>query len=236
MMSISQSVVTVNGTATMVVAPSIDTQHVILQNLQPGETADQLSRHGMVYEITQLFTLTNAGTASFQITTGNNGAQFQYYQIDADTSSVQAKLIENATFGTAIAVSAFNVNRNFPDNYTSVLTGATAVSGGTVIASEFIPAANQGGGALQIVNVYTLEPNTSYVMQFIDAGGNGTKVNFRLGFSERYNGYNDIWLGGVNNSIRLRGGESVSFDLYAGESINASTLGDDCKLSIMRQD
>jgi hypothetical protein len=235
-MSISQSVVTVNGTATMVVAPSIDTQHVVLQNLEPGETADQLSRRGMVYEIGQLFTLSNNGTANFQITTGPNGAQFQYYQIDADTSSVYAKLIEGATFGTATAVPAFNVNRNFADNYTSVLTGATAVSGGTVIASEFVPSSNKGGGALQIANVYTLEPNTSYVMQFVNADGKGTKVNFRLGFSERYNGYNDIWLGGVNNSIRLRGGESISFDLYAGESINASTLGDDCKLSIMRQD
>lgn len=235
-MSISQTVVTVNGTATMVVAPSVDTQHVVLQNLQPGETADQLSRHGMVYEISQLFTLTNNGTASFQITTGNNGAQFEYYQIDANSSSVFAKLIEGATFGTATAVPAFNVNRNFPDDYTSVLTGATAVTGGTVISTEYVPAANQGGNALMNSNVYTLEPDTSYVMEFIDDGGKGTKVHFRLGFSERYNGYNDIWLGGANNSIRLRGGESISFDLYAGESINASTLGDDCKLSIMRQD
>ena len=235
-MSISQTVVTVNGTATMVVAPSVDTQHVVLQNLQPGETADQLSRHGMVYEISQLFTLTNNGTASFQITTGSNGAQFQYYQIDANSSSVFAKLIEGATFGTATSVPAFNVNRNFPDDYTSVLTGATAVTGGTVISTEYVPAANQGGNALMNSNVYTLEPDTSYVMQFVDNGGNGTKVHFRLGFSERYNGYNDIWLGGANNSIRLRGGESVSFDLYAGESINASTLGDECKLSIMRQD
>ncbi len=235
-MSISQTVVTVNGTATMVVAPSVDTQHVVLQNLQPGETADQLSRHGMVYEIGQLFTLANNGTASFQITTGSNGAQFQYYQIDANSSSVLAKLIEGATFGTATAVPAFNVNRNFSDDYTSVLTGATAVTGGTVISTEYVPAANQGGNALMNSNVYTLEPDTSYVMQFIDDGGNGTKVHFRLGFSERYNGYNDIWLGGANNSVRLHGGESVSFDLYAGESINASTLGDECKLLIMRQD
>ena len=235
-MSISQTVVTVNGTATMVVAPSVDTQHVMLQNLQPGETADQLSRHGMVYEISELFTLANNGTASFQITTGSNGAQFQYYQIDANSSSVYARLIEGATFGTATAVPAFNVNRNFPDDYTSVLTGATAVTGGTVISTEYVPAANQGGNALMNSNVYTLEPDTSYVMQFVDNGGNGTKVHFRLGFSERYNGYNDIWLGGANNSIRLRGGESISFDLYAGESINASTLGDECKLSIMRQD
>lgn len=235
-MSISQSVVTVNGTATMVVAPSIDTQHVILTNLEPGETADQLMRHGMVYEIGELFTLINGGTAAFQITTGDTGAQFQYYEIDAASSSVYATLLQGAAFGSATAVVAHNVNRNFPDDYASELTGATAVTGGTVIASEYVPAANQGGGILLNTNVYTMEPNTSYVMKFVDDGGKGTKVNFKLGFAERYNGYNDIWLGGANNSIRLRGGESISFDLYAGESINASTLGDDCKLSIMRQD
>jgi hypothetical protein len=235
-MAISNSVVTVNGTAQMVVAPSVDTQHVILKNLEPGETADQLSRHGMVYEIGQLFTLGNGGTAAFQITTGSTGVQFQYYQIDADESSIYAQLLEGATFGSATAVGAYNVNRNFADDYTSVLTGATAVSGGTVIASEYIPASNQGGSMLLNTNVYTLEPDTSYVMRFIDEGGNGTKVNFKLGFSERFNGYNDIWLGGVNESMRLRGGESVSFDLYAGESINASTLGEDCSLAITRQD
>lgn len=235
-MSISQSVVTVNGTATMVVAPSVDTQHVTLTNLEPGETADQLMRHGMVYEIGQLFTLTNGGTAAFQITTGATGAQFQYYQIDAATSSVYATLLEGATFGSATAVLAHNANRNFADDYTSQLTGATAVNGGTVIAAEYVPAANKGGGIILNSNVYTMKPNTSYVMQFVDDGGTGTKVNFKLGFSERYNGYNDIWLGGVNNSMRLRGGESVSFDLYAGESVNASTSGLNCKMSIMRQD
>ena len=235
-MAISNSVVTVNGTAQMVVAPSVDTQHVILKNLEPGETADQLSRHGMVYEIGQLFTLGNGGTAAFQITTGSTGVQFQYYQIDADESSIYAQLLEGATFGSATAVGAYNVNRNFADDYTSVLTGATAVSGGTVIASEYIPASNQGGSMLLNTNVYTLEPDTSYVMRFIDDSGNGTKVHFKLGFSERFNGYNDIWLGGVNESMRLRGGESVSFDLYAGESINASTLGEDCNLAITRQD
>lgn len=235
-MAISNSVVTVNGTAQMVVAPSVDTQHVILKNLEPGETADQLSRHGMVYEIGQLFTLANSGTAHFQITTGSTGAQFQYYQIDANSSSVYAQLLEGATFGSATPVAAYNVNRNFADDYTSVLTGATAVSGGTIIASEYVPSGNQGGSMLVNTNVYTLEPDTSYVMRFIDNGGNGTKVHFKLGFSERFNGYNDIWLGGVNSSMRLRGGESVSFDLYAGESVNAMTTGLDCNLAITRQD
>ena len=235
-MTISQSTVTVNGTATMIVAPSIDTQHVMLTNLEPGETADQLMRHGMVYEIGQKFTLSNGGTAAFQITTGDTGAQFQYYEIDAVSSSVYATLLEGAAFGSATAVVAHNVNRNFPDDYTSELTGATAVTGGTVIASEYVPAANQGGGILLNTNIYTLEPNTSYVMKFVDNGGNGTKVHFKLGFAERFNGYNDVWLGGVNESMRLRGGESVSFDLYAGESINASTSGLDCKLAMTRQD
>lgn len=233
---ISQEVVAVNGTATMVVAPSVDTQHVTLTNLECGESADQLMRHGHTYEIGRLFTLANNGTAAFQITTGDTGVQFQYYQIDADSSSVYAELLEGATFGSATAVLAHNTNRNFADNYASELTGATAISGGTVIATEYVSAANQGGGSFLNTNIYTLEPNTSYVMKFVDNGGNGTKVHFKLGFAERFNGYNDIWLGGVNNSMRLRGGESVSFDLYAGESINASTLGLDCNLAITRQD
>jgi hypothetical protein len=234
--TISQNVVNVNGTSTMVVPPSIDTQHVILTNLQPAEFADNLMRYGHIYEIGQKFTLSNGGSAAFQITTGDTGAQFQYYEIDADESSVFATLLEGATFGSATAVVAHNANRNFADNYTSELTGATAVSGGTVISTEYVSAANQGGGSILNTNIYTLRPNTSYVMKFVDDGGTGTEVHFKLGFAEQYNGYNDIWLGAVDGSMRLRGGDSVSFDLYAGESINASTSGLDCKLAIVRQD
>jgi hypothetical protein len=235
-MTTAANVYTVGTASVTIVPPSPEPQRVTITNIQPDYDPDKLARDGYVFEVGQLFTLANNGTAAFQITTGSDGAQFQYYQIDADESSVYAELLEGATFGSATAVPAFNLNRNFPDTYASELTAATAVSGGTAIAKEYVPASNQGGNLFTNANTHTLAPNTSYVMKFVDDGGNGTKVFFKLGFAEQFNGLHDVWINGeINAALKLGASETMTFTLWAGESLNAKAVSADCKISLLTQ-
>lgn len=234
---LSQSVYTVGTAATTVVAPTLDSGRYILKNLEPANTLGEFSRIGYTYAVSRYFPIANNGTASFSFTTGANGAQFDYWQFDSSNSSVIAELVEGATITTTgSAIPAYNLNRNEADTYQSQLFAASAVTGGTVIYQNYIGASNQAAGGASSNTVITLEPNTQYGFRFRDVGGNGTNVHALIGWVEKYNGLNDIWLGTVDNSYVLSGGEEVSMYLRPYEVINATATREGCKLAVMRQD
>ena len=234
-MTIQSAVLTVGTALVQVVDPDNEPQRVTLTNLQPGETSGALSRSGHVFLVSNKFNIANNGSAHLQITTGEYGAQFEFYEIVATDSDVYAELIEGATFGSATPFTAYNLNRVSTRTPSSTLSAATAVTGGTVISTEFVPASNQAGGIQSSVKIHTLEPNTSYVMRFTDVGGNGATAYLQLGFSEQFNGANNIWLGTANNSFVLKSGQTLQLDLHRGEGLVASTDSQDCELSVMRQ-
>jgi hypothetical protein len=235
---LNQNVYTLgSATATTVVPPTLDAGHYILKNLQPQSDVGDYSRDGYVYSVSQYLTIANNGTAIFSFTTGDTGAQFDFWTFTATGSNVLGELIEGATITTTgDPIPGYNLDRNASDAHASVLRGATAATGGTVVLSEYVPASNQAGGGVASSKTVTLEPNTQYGFRFKDVGGNGAKLHVQIGWVELYNGYHSIWLGTKDESYVLRGGEEVSMYLRPYEIINAVAGHDGCKLAVMRQD
>jgi hypothetical protein len=193
---------------------------------------------GRVYNLHSTFTVARATSVSFTVLTGATGLQIQFYQIISSSSDVRADLIEGATVtaGTA-TVPSYNINRNFPDDAEAVFNNVTSFTGGTVVVAEYITAAKDGGGGMATEKIITLEPNTRYVFRFTELSGNeDPQVFFEMGFAEKYNGYNDIWLETINDSYVLRAGEELKFNMNPNEIINASSIIDSNKLAVMRQE
>jgi len=234
-MTILQSVFTLGTAATTIAQPDNEPQVVTVTNLQPVNDPDAYARDGFVYLVHNRFTLANGGSATFAFTPGEHGAQFEFYEIEANSSTVYAELLEGATYTAGSAIPAFNLNRNYADDYDAVLTAATSVSGGTAINSEFVSASNQSGGVISTSKITTLEANTPYVFKFTDIGGTGTQVHFQLGWSEQFNGQHDVWLGEVGNSMRITGGQTLQLTLLPGESLSARTNDLPCEVSVMQQ-
>ncbi len=233
-MAVTQAVYSVGTATTTVVAPNNDAAKYALKNIQP-KNVDEYARDGYIYLIGQQFSIVAGGTAIFSLETGVTGAQLDFYTIITDTSSVLASLIEGSTITTTgNAIPAYNLNRNYSDAHTAVFKAATAATGGTVISQEFVTASIHGGGAMSSVKVHTLEPSSSYAMRFVNQGNQTTNVFFQVGFSEHYNGYNNIWLGTKDNSYVVRPGEELIMTLPPLSTINAVSAINSNKLSVMR--
>ena len=236
-MSISSTIYTIGAAAETIAAPDDMAQRVTITNLQPGQSVGEMSRDGYVFMAQSRFSISNGGTQHLQITTGQFGVQFQFYEIVAADSDVSAELLEGATFGSATAVPAYNLNRQSNLTPESTLSAATAVSGGTVISAEFVPASNQAGGAETSVKIHTLEADTSYVMRFVDVGGNGATCFLQLAFAEQYDGAHDVHLNNTAGSaFVLRGGERWDGVLYPTQSLDARSTGQDCRIAVLKQE
>jgi hypothetical protein len=237
-MAITTQIVSVGTAGATLALPTVDAQAIWIENLEPSNNVGDFSRAGYSYGVNQYFTIGNNGTALFSFTTGETGAQFDYWQFDSSGSDMFAELIEGGTVtATATAVPGHNLNRNFSDSYEAELFTASAITGGTVIMAEFVPASNQSGGGVQSNKIVTLEPNTQYGFRFKDVGGQGLKAFAQINWVEKYNGYNDIWLNGTAGSaIRLRGGEKIQLQLQQGEGITADAIRDGIQVAVMRQD
>ena len=235
-MTLSQNLYSVGTAAVTVVAPTNDFAKYVLKNIQPA-TIPEYARDGYIYLVNAQFTLTALASVNFSMATGPTGAQFDFYSMVTDTSAVYAELIEGATIvKTGSAIPAYNLNRNYPDTHQAVLKAATSITGGTTISTEFLPASNQSAGQMSSTKVHTLEPNTEYGFRFTNQGAQTTSVHFQLGFSEHFNGYNNIWLDTVNDSMVIRPGEELILELPPLATINATSLIDSNKLAVMRQD
>jgi hypothetical protein len=237
-MAITTQLVTVGTASATLSAPTVDAQLLWIENLEPSNNLADYSREGHTYVYTQYFQIANGGTALFSFQTGATGAQFEFWQFDAQSSSVLGELIESPTVTTTGSnLPGRNLNRNVSDNHSAVLRAATAVTGGTVIFTEFVPASNQDGGGVQSNQVITLKPNTQYGFRFTDKGGTGTFLHIQVAWAEQYNGYNDVWINGpAYNAIRLRGGEKIQLELGQGEGLTAVALRNDVQVAVMRQD
>lgn len=235
-MSLSQAVYSVGTAAQTVVAPTNDYAKYVLHNLQP-ETVSEYARDGHIYLINAQFTITSGASVNFSMLAGPTGTQFDFYSMVTNTSAVYAELIEGATIvTTGSPIQAYNLNRNDADTHQSVLKAATSITGGTTVSSEYLPASNQSAGAMSSVKIHTLEPNTEYGFKFTNQGSQTTTIHFQLGFSEHYNGYNEIWLGTVDNSYVLKAGHELVMELPPLAAINAVSKKDSNKLSVMRID
>jgi hypothetical protein len=234
---LQQNVYTIGTAATTVVAPTLDSARYVLKNLEPANILGQFSRVGYTYAAHRYFSIANNESAIFSFTTGADGAQFDFWEFDSSGSSVIAELIEGATIvTTGSAIPGYNLNRNESDAHAATLLAATSLTGGTVVYSNYVGASNQAAGGVSSNMVVTLEPSTHYGLRFRDVGGNGTNLHVLIGWVEKFNGLNDIWLGTVDDSYVLSGGEEVSMYLRPQEIVNATATREGCKLAVMRQD
>jgi hypothetical protein len=233
-MSLTQAVYSVGTAAVTVVAPVNDYAKYALKNLQP-KGVDEMARDGYVWALFDRRNLTSGQVENLSFMTGPTGAQLDYYQLVSETSSIYSSIIEAPTVTvTGSAIPVHNLNRNYTDSPQAVIKVATAVTGGTIIQAEFVTAANQGGGQTSSSKIVTLKPNTQYVLQATNVGSQTTSWYSQIGFSEHFNGYNNIWLNAVNNSYVLKPGDELIMELPPLAVINATALINNNKLAVMR--
>jgi hypothetical protein len=238
-MAISYSIYEIGDTPRQIVPPSLDSQKVWIQNLEPQSETDEYARVGFIFQAGQKFSISSGGTANLNIATGTAGLQIEYYEIISDTSNVTASLIESATVTTnGVAIPAYNLNRNITTTPTAVLSSAVSVSGGTTIATDFTTAnKHAAGGGAGNQNIFTLKPSQNYVMRFVNEGNQTTNVFLKLGYSEKYNGLNQVWLGSsAGSAVTLRGHEMIQLDVRGDEEIVAVSNGGTNTVVVMRQD
>lgn len=235
---LTQNVYSVGTAPSTVVEPTSDLVTYVLKNLEPEIMGQDYARMGRVYNLHSTFTVARSTSVSFTVLTGPTGLQIQFYQIISSSSDVKAELIEGATVTpNGSTISSYNINRNFPDDADAVFNGVTSFTGGTAVVAEYITAAKDGGGGMATEKIITLEPNTRYVFRFTElSGSEDPRVFFEMGFAERYNGYNAIWLGTVNDSYELRAGEEIKMTLLPNEIINATATLEPCQLAVIRQE
>lgn len=227
------------GTATAsIVSPSADAQHVVLQNLEPSSTPNDYARAGYLNIVFQKFTLAASGTALFNIAVGSKGLQIEGYEIVSSSESVYAELIEGATVTTTgAAIPTYNLNRTESDSVLSVFKAASSVVGGSAISAELITGSKQGGGGGMVISkIHTLEASQDYAIRFVNQTNQETICFVQIIFSEKFNGQNNIWLGGAKDSaFRLRGGETVYLPLIQGQSLSA-VAEEAATLGVLKQD
>lgn len=233
---LTQRVYTVGTSPVTVVAPTTDAARYSLKNLQPAEDIGSKARKGQVLSLSQKFQVSGNTDIYFSLLTGSMGMQFDYYRIVSENHNVTAQLIEGCTVTTTgNAFPAYNLNRNFADTFSAEFKAASAVTGGTVVSQEVIIASQSTGGVFASDKILTLKPDTQYAMRFDNTETGTTEMFLEIGFSEIYNGFNDIWLGDDEDSFVLHGGEEITLYMLPQEIINATAGSEGCKLAVMRQ-
>ena len=144
-----------------------------------------LAKRGLVYLMSEFFAIPATSSVSFVLETNGKSVQFEFYDITSDAGTIKANLIEGPTytkFGTPIIPR--NLNREYSDNATAILTAASGVSGGISIASELLPSGTKAGGAIASSKVHVLRNNEDYVMTFYNESNQSTNCHMNLGWSE----------------------------------------------------
>lgn len=233
---LTTEVIEVGTTETRILHPVMRAQQVVLQNLEPNNEGAAYSREGLVYLVDQVITIPSLGTALFLMQTPADGAQFEFWNFTSNSQDILGQLIEGGTItSNGTAVPAYNMNRQDTDTYNTDLFGATAITGGTVIVQEYITAGKKSGGDVSSGKIVTLKGSSDYGFKFENKGIQTTTLHLQIGFSESFNGLNDIWVNGAaGETMRLRGGESVTMNLYQAEEITAIALQTGKKLAIVR--
>jgi len=237
-MDVTGYIVPVGTASVPVVSMSADAQHVVIQNQESQSDTGAYARDGGMFLLHSEFTVNSPGTAMFSVLTGATGMQIEFYEIISTISNVRAELVEGATITTTgAAIPAYNLNRTVADSHDTVFTSASTVTGGSAVSAEYVTAdKHAAGGGSTSGKIQTLEPSTEYAFKFINKGNQATTVFFQMGFVEKYNGYNDVYLGGEDGtSFRLRGGESVYLPMGQGQTLSAEAL-DSATVGVLKQD
>lgn len=237
-MSVDGYTIPVGTASVQIVGMSADAQHIVVQNLEPVSDADEYARAGYLYVIGGTVTITGSGTALFNVATGAAGMQIEGYELVSSAQPIFAELVEGATVTTTgAAIPSYNLNRTEADNASSVFTAASTVTGGSSVSTELITASKQGGGGAMVISkIHTLRSSTDYAFRFTNLSNQQTVFFFQVIFSEKFNGQNDVWLGGAEGSaFRLRGGESVSLPMIQGQTLSAES-GESALIGVLKQD
>lgn len=156
---------------------------------------DGLSKRGYVFNIGEFFTVNALTTVYFGMSTNGVDVEFQFYDITSDLQPVEARLIEapaTATAGTN-TITPRNLNRKFPDTATVTLSDYTAITGGTVVASELVGSGSKAGGFISQHKIHVLKADTLYIMSFYNTGNQATKVHLNLGWAENQPNEPGLW-------------------------------------------
>jgi hypothetical protein len=152
---------------------------------QSATDADGLAKRGRVYLMSEFFTLEGNASVHFALDTNGREVEFQFYDIVSNLGEVRASLIEAPASVTPFNyITPRNLNRKFADDASASLSAASAVSGGTIIASELIGTASKTGGDMSSRKVHTLRDDTVYVMRFVNQTNQTTVCHMNLGWSE----------------------------------------------------
>lgn len=147
--------------------------------------ADGLSKRGFVYLMSEFFDVGAGASVHFALNTNGKEVEFQFYDITTDTAEVRATLLEApATVTPFNYITPRNLNRKFPDNASASLSAASAVTGGTPIASELVGNSAKAGGEMSSRKIHTLRDGTVYVMRFVNVSNQATTCHMNLGWSE----------------------------------------------------
>lgn len=147
--------------------------------------ADGLAKRGLVYLMSEFFNIAGNGSVYFALDTNGKEVEFQFYDISTDRAEVQASLIEApATVTQFNYITPRNLNRKFADDASASLSAASAVTGGTVIASELVGNTSKAGGEVSSRKVHTLKNDTVYVMRFVNVINQAGICHMNLGWSE----------------------------------------------------
>jgi hypothetical protein len=227
------------GTASVpVVSMSADAQHVVIQNLEPVSDPDEYARAGYLYVIGGTVSLGSEAVARFSVEVGAKGLQIEGYELVSSAGNVYAELVEGAAITTTgNAIPSYNLNRNADDDALTVFKAASAITGGSAISTELITASKQGGGGGMIVSkIHTLPASSQYGFRFTNLTNQTTLFFFQVIFSEKFNGQNDVWLGGADGaSFRLRGGEHISLPMIQGQTLSAQAE-ESALVGVLKQD
>ena len=145
---------------------------------------DDLAKRGLVFLMARKFDVASAGSVSFNLFTNGVPVEIQFYTLSNTGETVYAELIESASavkYGPAIT--GRNLNRQFSDTHGVELQAASAVGGGTVIASELFGSEKALGGA-ESSKVHVLAASTNYVMSFTNLGNQTSTCHINLAWSE----------------------------------------------------
>ena len=152
---------------------------------QAATDPDGLAKRGLVYLMSEFFTVGAGASVHFALNTNGKEVEFQFYDISSDQAEIRATLLESPASVTAFNyITPRNLNRKFPDDATASLSAASAVVGGTAIASELVGNAAKAGGDISSRKIHTLRDSTVYVMRFVNVSNQESTVHMNLGWSE----------------------------------------------------
>ena len=152
---------------------------------QAATDADGLSKRGLVYLMSEFFTVPATGSVYFALDTNGKEVEFQFYDITSAQGEIHASLLESPASVTRYNyIIPRNLNRKFADDATASLSAASAITGGTEIASELIGNTGKAGGDLSSAKIHTLRDGTIYVMRFVNVSNQSSTVHMNLGWSE----------------------------------------------------